>query len=153
MSLLERISGLLSIYKRGQGVWSRGLAALVLLAMGTYGAVQTGRWLVGARHLGTIKIGGLAIPVYYGLGIYLPVIIFLVFAGLTVYICNTRRPADILIETEIEMRKVTWPTSREVVGATAVVIVVVLILGFYLWFLDWAFMSTLLKWLGAAPST
>jgi len=36
--------------------------------------------------------------------------------------------ADLLIETEAELRKVTWPTSKEVVGASTVVIVSVLFL-------------------------
>ena len=64
---------------------------------------------------------------------------------------NVARPAELLIETEIEMRKVTWPTVTEVLGATLVVIVVTLILGFYLWALDIAMSYTALKWLGVSP--
>ena len=63
------------------------------------------------------------------------------------------RAADLLIETEIEMRKVTWPTTREVTGATVVVLVVVLLLGLYLWFLDMTFQYTFLKWLGLTART
>ena len=138
---------ILSIYKRGQGVWTRGLAALGLLAIGIYGAVQTGQWLIGAQHKAGFTLFGKTI----GVGLYLPVIIFLAFAALTVYLCNTPRPANLLIETEIEMRKVTWPTSKEVLGATVVVIVVVLILSSCLWGIDMTFQWTFLRWLGVTP--
>lgn len=141
------MTGILSIYKRGQGVWTRGLTALGLLAMGTYGAVQTGTWLIGYQNLGGPTVLGKTI----GVGLYLPVIVFLVFAALTVYLCNMPKPADLLIETEIEMRKVTWPTSKEVLGATTVVIVVVLIIGSYLFGLDKLFEYTFLRWLGVVP--
>ena len=146
-----RIGQFLTIYKRGQGTWSRGVAALGLLAMGTYGGVQTGTWLAPWRLVTEITVLGMKIPVYYGIGLYLPVGIFLVFGALTVYACNAARPADLLIETEIEMRKVTWPTTREVLGATVVVIIVVLILSAYLYSLDFIYVHFILRWLGAAP--
>ena len=141
------MTGILSIYKRGQGVWTRGLTALGFLAMGTYGAVQTGAWLIGYQNMGGPTVYGKTI----GVGLYLPVVIFLVFAALTVYVCNTPKAADLLIDTEIEMRKVTWPTSKEVLGATAVVIVVVLIIGSYLFGIDKILELTFLRWLGLAP--
>ena len=151
MGSLSRIAGFFTIYKRGQGKWSRGLTALGLLAMGTYGAVQTGNWMIGQRHQGTWEPFGLTIPYYYGLGVYVPVLVFLIFAAATIYACNASKSANLLIETEIEMRKVTWPTTTEVMGATVVVIVVVLLLGFYLILWDLVFTKTLLKWLGAVP--
>ncbi len=142
------MTGILSIYKRGQGVWTRGLAALGFLALGTYGALQTQSWLIGYQNLGGPTVFGKTI----GVGLYLPVVIFLVFAALTVYVCNAPKPANLLIETEIEMRKVTWPTSKEVLGATTVVIAVVLIIGMYLYSIDWVLQSTFLRWLGVTPS-
>ena len=149
----SRIVRLLTIYKRGQGTWTRGGAALGLLGMGTASAVQTGIWMNAYRQMTEIAVFGMKIPMYYGIGLYVPVAIFLVFAVLTVYACNAARPADLLIETEIEMRKVTWPTAREVMGATVVVIIVVLILGMYMWLLDLMFVKWVLKLLGAAPPT
>lgn len=153
MGSLSRIAGFFSIYKRGQGKWSRGLAAFGLLALGTYGAVQTSDWMIGQRYQGTWELFGFTIPYYHGIGLYVPALIFLIFAALTVYVCNVSKPANLLIETEVEMRKVTWPTTTEVMGATVVVVVVVLILGFYLILWDLVFTKTLLKWLGAVPSS
>ena len=146
--MFARIVDILSVYKRGQGVWTRIAAALSMLAMGTYGAVQTGIWMVDYQHTSMWAVWGMQIPYYYGIGTYLPVFIFLVFMVLAYVASNTTRAADLLIETEIEMRKVTWPTTREVLGATVVVIVVVLILGLYLWSIDTLFQYTFLRWLG-----
>lgn len=47
------------------------------------------------------------------------------------------RIADLLIETESEMRKVTWPTMPEAVNSSIVVIVCVAFLMIYLAGADW----------------
>ncbi|HED65246.1 MAG TPA: preprotein translocase subunit SecE [Planctomycetes bacterium] len=44
--------------------------------------------------------------------------------------------ADLLINTEAELRKVTWPTMEEVINSSLVVIVFVLFLGVFLAFAD-----------------
>ena len=124
-----------TIYKPGQGVWARGLSAAALVALGTYGAVQTRAWVLD----------------YRGWNIGLPVFIFAVFAVTAFYLSNIARPAELLIETEIEMRKVTWPTVAEVFGATLVVIVVTLMMGFYLFALDYLISYGPLRLLGMTP--
>ena len=148
---MDWIGNLFRIYKPGQGIWARGVAALGFLAMGVFGAVQTADWMVDYRHPWTLVVGNIKLPLYYGVGMYVPLGIFIVFATLTVVTCNTARAADLLIETEIEMRKVTWPTAREVAGATVVVIIVVIILALYLFGTDQVLQYTILKWLGFAP--
>ncbi len=40
------------------------------------------------------------------------------------------------VATRIEIRKVIWPTRRETAQATMVVILMVLVVGIYLWLLD-----------------
>ncbi len=47
------------------------------------------------------------------------------------------KSADLLIETELELRKVTWPTGNEVVNSSMVVIACVLFLMGYLAAADW----------------
>jgi preprotein translocase subunit SecE len=44
------------------------------------------------------------------------------------------------------MRKVTWPSRKEVVASTAVVLVVAFIVSFYLGLTD-LFLSKLLRWM------
>jgi preprotein translocase SecE subunit len=50
---------------------------------------------------------------------------------------NRPKIADLLIETEAEMRKVTWPTMPEAMNSSIIVIVTVLFLMVYLAGADW----------------
>lgn len=54
--------------------------------------------------------------------------------------------ADLLIETEGELRRVTWPTPQEVVNTSIVVVVCVIIVGFFLAACDWA-LARIMKYL------
>ncbi len=47
------------------------------------------------------------------------------------------KTADMLIDTEAELKKVTWPTWDDVINSSIVVIVSVVILGFFLAGTDW----------------
>jgi len=63
-----------------------------------------------------------------------------VFLGLALLIWrwqNKRRVADFLIDTEHELRKVTWPTVQDVINSSTVVVICVLILMAFLAFTDW----------------
>lgn len=64
----------------------------------------------------------------------------IVFLGLAALIWRwqqKRRVADFLIDTEHELRKVTWPTTQDVVNSSTVVVICVLILMAFLAFTDW----------------
>lgn len=50
---------------------------------------------------------------------------------------NTPKVADLLIETEAELRKVTWPTFPEAVNSSIIVIVTVIFLMAFLAGADW----------------
>ena len=50
---------------------------------------------------------------------------------------NKPKTADLLIETETELRKVTWPTLDETIKGSVTVMVCVLILMAYLAGADW----------------
>lgn len=106
----EHKRGLFSIYKPGQGYWTRTLTA------------------VGA---GTLVLSGVAwlwnemtrIPentIYWQSG--MAVSIIAVFGVFLFYLLNKPRVADFMIATELEMKKVNWPSRREIIGATIVVI-------------------------------
>jgi preprotein translocase subunit SecE len=57
----------------------------------------------------------------------------------TFLVVNTPKIAEFLIMTESEMRKVTWPTRREVINSTKIVILLTLALAFLLWVVDLGF--------------
>lgn len=64
-------------------------------------------------------------------------VLFLVAAWLLLRWLQRPKIADLLIETESEMRKVTWPTLSEAMNSSIVVIVCVLFLMVYLAGADW----------------
>ena len=63
-----------------------------------------------------------------------------VFAFVFRLVGQNRGTVEFLIATEGEMKKVNWSTRKEVIGATKVVIVTVLALGFLLFFVNLFFL-------------
>ncbi len=114
--------GFFSLYKPGQGKWVRWgtVAAMAII-------VLTGTWWISEKELATqeamYKV--LAAAIWTLLG-----------AFLTFWLVNSPKMAEFMIMTESEMRKVSWPTRKEVIAATKVVILVTLILGVILYFVD-----------------
>jgi len=116
--------------------WS--LAVLWFYGCSSLNAELAGRW---TASLGTPLAAGVPeIPV---LGVELTGA-FLIAAvactgGLIALYKWLERPksADLLIETEQELRKVTWPTGTEVINSSIVVIACVLFLMGYLAVADW----------------
>jgi len=123
------------IYKRGQGRWSRGVAAASLVTLGVWAALSTYRWI---DHYVYAKW-------------YVPGLILASFLGLAYYLSNRPKPASFLIETEIEMKKVTWPTVQEVFSATVVVIIVLVIMGAYLFGVDRLLIQPVFQWMQILP--
>ena len=100
----------LALYKTGQGFWTRtltgvGAAILVLAGVG---------WGVG--KMSVIREN----TIYWQAGMAVAVIA--VFGALVWWLLNTPRIADFMIATEAEMKKVNWPSRREIIGSTWVVI-------------------------------
>lgn len=54
-----------------------------------------------------------------------------------------RRIGRFLKEVRLEMKRVTWPTRREVSGATWVVIVTVVTIALFIWTIDILLMQSL----------
>jgi preprotein translocase SecE subunit len=113
------------LYKPGQGQLARGISAAALLALGIWAAFETHSWMADQ-----------ALRRYWYVGYWVPAMALLAFVGCAYFVANSPKLADFLIDTELEMKKVTWPTYREVLGATVVVIVVVILLGAFLFVVD-----------------
>jgi preprotein translocase SecE subunit len=62
-------------------------------------------------------------------------------AGLQLWL-NRPQVADTLIETEAELRKVTWPTARDTVNASVVVIIAVVVIFLMLGAFDFVLAQT-----------
>ena len=104
----------LSIYKPGQGYYTRMLSAV---GVGVVVLAGVG-WLW--EKMPTID----AIPtkqmLYYQAGMAVGVIA--VFGAIVFFTLNKVRVADFMIATEAEMKKVNWPSKKEIIGSTWVVI-------------------------------
>lgn len=127
------------IYKRGQGRWTR---------IGTFAGVML-ITVIGAGVLSD-AIRGWGLGWSMGLGVYfqygIPVLLVAGMAWLMFTIVNRPRPADFLIATEGEMKKVSWSSRREVIGSTKVVIIVTMIVAGLLASVDTVFVY-FFKWI------
>jgi len=128
-------------YKKDQGRMARMAVFWSLAILVFYGCTSLHETLVGNwdEALGTPLAG--RIPVL-GLDVNGALLIsVVVFAGALAFLYRwSEKPknADLLIETETELRKVTWPTADEAVKSSVVVVLTVTFLMVFLAGADWA---------------
>ncbi|MEE9260599.1 MAG: preprotein translocase subunit SecE [Candidatus Scalindua sediminis] len=146
------------IYRKGVGVTARctvaGLfgVASIFAAYSLYGVlIDYPEFFAGA------KIPLLDIRLTWGI-----VSSFVLFMFCGVIICafttgfeiglkridsKTKGAVEFFIETQAELQKVSWPTRDELIGSTVVVIVCIIILGLYVFGVDWV-VSSIMKTIG-----
>jgi preprotein translocase SecE subunit len=105
----------LSVYKRGQGKYTRMISASGGAVIVAIGCLQLYRTLDAADI-------GLWIETM------VPVGLFIALSVLMMWMVNNPSIADFMISAEGEMKKVNWSTRQEVAVSTVVVISVVIIL-------------------------
>ena len=117
----------LGIYKSGQGYWTR-----MGTAWGTAIIVLSGcAWLWG--ELSVIPDNA----IYWQGGSVAGIVVF--FSILMYWLLNKPTIADFMIATEAEMKKVNWPSRREIIGSTWVVICGTALIALLLWLTDIVF--------------
>ena len=106
---------ILSVYKRGQGRYTR-------MASAGGGAVIVG--------LGCLQLYRTLDAADLGLWVetMVPVGLFVAMALLILWLVNKSNIADFMIAAEGEMKKVNWSSRQEIVVSTVVVIAVVVIM-------------------------
>ena len=63
--------------------------------------------------------------------------LFLVIVALiNRFVINARKPADFLIDTEFELKKVSWPPKNEYWGSSVAVIISVIVIGSFIFIID-----------------
>jgi len=127
-------------YRKDQGRYARMLAFWALLLLFSYGCFHGGgladlldRWM-GPDNPVLINpfpiLKTLKVSTCIALGV-------LVIAGFGLHVVlNRKRIADSLIETEVEMQKVTWPSWGEAWQGTMAVTVMVIVLFVFLTAVD-----------------
>ncbi len=127
----------LSIYKPGQGYYTRMLSAVGVGVIVLSGVA----WLW--EKMTTID----AIPqdqeLYYQAGMAVGVIAF--FGALVYFLLNKPRIADFMIATEAEMKKVNWPSKKEIIGSTWVVICGTAFIAVLLWVINLGFAELFIR--------
>lgn len=130
----------LEIYKTGQGKYARSLAYLLGAGLVVFG---------GIRLFATINVPGQAwaegVPIIGEVSAYKVIAAATILFGFLLLHLLLNRPAsvDLLIDTEQELKKVSWPSRREVQNATIVVVLTTFALALVLYgsdaFLHWIF--------------
>ena len=120
----------MSKYKPDQGVYARTTSFIVLGALTVFGCQTAYYWLLSFKgsFLGKDLAGGdlpvLSVPLTPALLIATAVAVLLVV--LMYRFLNQPKPADMLIDSETEMRKCTWPSWDETFTSSLVVVVVMI---------------------------
>ena len=127
-------------YKKDQGRMARMAAYWSLAILMFYGCHSLHGELNGRVASLKDDLIGAPIPVL-GLTVNGAFLISATLLGLGLYLLHrwqeSPKVADLLIETETELRKVTWPTLPEAINASIVVLITVAIMMVFLAGSDW----------------
>ena len=124
----------LEIYKKGQGKYARGVGYAIGALLVLFGAFRLhATFNVPGKHVWVDNV-----PMLGDITLYKVVAVSAFFIGILIchIILNRSDLVDLFIDTEQEMRKVSWPSRKEVKSATIVVIVVTFIIGLSLFGFD-----------------
>lgn len=123
----------LELYKAGQGKYARGIAYLLGAALVVFG---------GIRLYATINVPGREwvkdVPLVGNVSIYNTIALAVVLLGFLLMHLVLNRPGavDALVDTEQELKKVSWPSKIEVRNATLVVVLVTFVMAILLYGFD-----------------
>ncbi len=143
-------------YRPGQGLYARGAAAGALTLLALFASHRLASLFVSPEPL--FSVAGLQINqglVWAG-GFFLVaelVISLFTFGpatGLQGVDGTTHKLIDMLIETEQELNKVSWPDREELARSTTAVLISIVLLGAFLFAVDWV-VTTLMGALDVLP--
>lgn len=129
----EHTAGGLSIYKSGQGYYTRMGTVIGVSLTSMLGILWAWDYLKNLRITGVNELYVAAAGAIVIGGVITAITYYLVFVK--------PRTVDFLIATEGEMKKVNWSTRREIIGSTTAVITTSVILAVYCWVLEIGFVA------------
>ncbi len=129
----EHTAGGISIYKSGQGYYTRMGTVIGVSLTSMLGILWAWDYLKNLRISGVNELYVAAAGAIVIGGIITAITYYLVFVK--------PRTVDFLIATEGEMKKVNWSTRREIIGSTTAVITTSVILAVYCWVLEIGFVA------------
>lgn len=124
----------LALYKPGQAKAARWTAYLLLALVLFLGVRSLYAWI----NEPGVNVWVADLPVLGSITLYKAIAAFVFLLGLYALHMVLNRPTmvDLLIDTEQEMRKVSWPSGSDVKSATLVVALVTFVMGFILFWAD-----------------
>lgn len=121
----------MTIYKSGQGYWTRVLTAVGSLTLALSGVAWFATRILTRMEWARENL------LYWQAGIGAGVVLLI---GIALwFLLNKPRIADFMIATENEMKKVNWPSKKAVIGLTWVVIAGTLLIALLLFIVNTAF--------------
>ncbi len=136
-------------YKPGEGVVARGVAFWTLAGFAFLAArryfLWSQRWDFSEKDLLGTDLPVLGFPLTPGFLISLAM--FGVAAWAILRLLNSPKFANLLIDTELEMKKVTWPSFDEARKASLVVIACVVIMVVFLTLADLGLEKVFFGWI------
>ena len=126
-------------YKSGHGYYTRMGTAIgsgIMLVLGCWALYET---------LGGMRTENPTVKAWLQAGI--PAVVFAVLGVLIFKLVNMQRFADFLIQTEGEMKKVSWSSKKEIITSTKVVIITVILMAAILAVIDISF-AKIFEWIG-----
>lgn len=126
----DRKSGFFTIYKKGQGYWTRMGTAMTagLIAIFTMQFIYEQVRAHATNPLTAARTAWIAVGIF-----------FAIFALVVFFLTNKPNVVDFLIATDSEMKKVNWTTKAELIGSTKVVILFMIVIMIFLFAFDTIF--------------
>jgi len=121
-----------SIYKRGQGTYTRLYSAFGLSIIAVLGCLRLYEKLQAA-DFGFGQKGALWVSTMVPTGLFVVLTLFIF------WLVNKPSIADFMVVAEGEMKKVSWSSRKEIAVSTFIVIVTVIIVALLLGFFDFMF--------------
>ncbi len=118
-------TGFFSIYKKGQGYWTRMGTAIAAALLGVLTAYNV------YNYRAFFGMGGRP-----GVAMGVAAAMFALFAFFMWRLINKPANAEFLIATDSEMKKVNWTSRKELIGSTKVVILFMFFIAFFLAVID-----------------
>lgn len=129
-----RLQEKLQLYKKGQGMIARWTAGGLLLGMALYGCWSFQDYPTDEDSFLRTQLFGIeALNVSVDWAFLIAVVMAAALGALIYYfVVNHPKSAEFLIETEAELRKVSWPARHEYLNSSFVVILSVVVLSTWL---------------------
>jgi preprotein translocase SecE subunit len=124
-------AGFFTIYKRGQGYWTRMGTAIGVAFLGIMVSFELYQQIPTFLH-GTQKHD-------QRVALIVALVFLAAYSLWAFWFTNKASTVDFLVATDSEMKKVNWTTRKELIGSTKVVILFMFLIAIYLFVCDLIF--------------